>query len=93
MPRGKQKGYTKDSIVIKDKNLDPYYIVNEDRQFILMKEGNTLSQGYFTSLTAALHRASKELNLLTNRGKTMDLSEFIKNYDNVNKKILKALNL
>lgn len=91
--RGKQKGYTKDVILIKDKSMDPYYVINEDRQYVLMKEGSTLAFGYFNSLANVLQAVSKLNTISKNKGKTYNLTEFINAYDNVNKSILKALNL
>jgi hypothetical protein len=93
MTRGKQKGFEKEKITIKDKMIDPYYIINEDRQFVVMKEGSTLAEGYYNSLSNALLAVSKNINLKKNKGKTVDLSTFMNLYNDINTKIIKALNL
>jgi hypothetical protein len=91
MARGKQKGYIKEKITIEDKALTPFYIVDEERQFILMKEGSITPFGYYTSLSNAIWSASKEVNRIKNAGKKFSLSEYINRYEEVNTQILKAI--
>jgi hypothetical protein len=91
MARGKQKGYTKDKVTIQDKSIAPFFIVDEERQFILMKEGTISPFGYYTSLANALHSASKELNRIKNAGKAVSLTEYLSRYEEVNTQILKAI--
>jgi hypothetical protein len=93
MPRGKQKGYKKDSAKIADKILAPFYILNEDRQFILMKEGTLAACGYYTSLASALQAVSKELTMVKSSGKTSSLDEYITTYQKINNQILESVDL
>jgi hypothetical protein len=93
MPRGKQKGYKKDSVKISDKVLAPFYIMNEDRQYILMKEGTLAAYGYYNSLASALQTASKELSMINNSGKTLSLDEYITSYQKINNQILDSVGL
>ena len=91
MARGKQKGYTKDKITIQDKTMAPFYVVDEERQFILMKEGTISPYGYYTTLGGALKSAARELNRTKNAGKTVSLDEYLNRYEEVNTQILKAI--
>lgn len=93
MPRGKQKGFKKDRIVIQDNSIMPFYIIDEDRQYVVMKEGSTIPYGYYTGLGIALQCISKELNRSTNTQKTFSLGEYIKRYDELSTKILTAIQL
>lgn len=91
MARGKQKGYKKDKVTISDKILSPFYIVDEDRQYILMKEGSISPYGYYTTLGSALTSAAKEINRLKNADKKVSLSDYLTRYEEVNTQILKAI--
>jgi len=51
--KGRKKGFKKNTIEIEDKVLDPFYIVRDDKQFIVMKKESTLPEGYFQSLAYA----------------------------------------
>lgn len=93
MPRGKQKGYKKDSVKIDDKVLHPFYIISEDRQYTLMKENTLAAYGYYSSLANALQAASKELNKMKHTGKTVSLDEFITSYQKINNQILESVGL
>ncbi len=91
MARGKQKGYKKEKITIEDKAISPFYIVDEDRQFILMKEGTISPYGYYTSLGNALISAAREINRSKNSDKKVSLSDYLNRYEEVNTQILKAV--
>jgi hypothetical protein len=93
MPRGKQKGYKKESVKISDKVLSPFYIIKEDRQYILMKEGTLAAYGYYTSLANALQTASKELSTIQNKGKVLNLDQYITSYLKTNNQILDSVGL
>lgn len=91
MSRGKQKGFKKSVVEIKDAVLEPYYIVKDDRQFILMLTGNSLPQGYFVSLGSALQAASKGVHLNENAGTRLSIRQFIDTYDEINTRILQSI--
>jgi hypothetical protein len=91
MARGKQKGFKKEKITIQDKAISPFYIVDEDRQYILMKEGTISPYGYYTSLGNALTSAAREINRLKNSDKKVSLSDYLNRYEEVNTQILKAV--
>lgn len=93
MSRGKQKGFKKTTIEINDEVLKPYYIVKDDRQFILMMNGNTLPQGYFVSLASALQAASKAVHLNEKSGTKLSLRQYIDSYEEVNTRILQSIEL
>lgn len=93
MPRGKQKGYKKNSIKIQDPVLDPFYILNEDRQFILMKKGSTIAQGYFSTFAGALKSAARDLNLEKHSQKTYSIEKYIKEFEKINTNILNAVTI
>lgn len=91
--KGRKKGFKKQSIEIKDSCIEPYYIICEDRQYIKMQKGNTLSQGYFTSLGALLRSIAKDLLLHQKAGSTLTLSQFISEYEQLQSKILTRLDI
>ena len=92
MSRGRKKGETKSRIFIKDNLLAPYYLTQDERQYVLMKEGNTLAQGYYSSLSAAITRAT-QLLMLENVEDTVTLKEYIQEYDNIKSEIINAVQL
>ena len=54
MSKGKQKGFKKKQIEIRDESMAPYYLIKEDKQYVKMLEGNSLPQGYYVKLSNAL---------------------------------------
>lgn len=88
MPRGKQKGYKKERIVINDTCIEPFYILDEDRQYIVMKEGTLAPYGYYTGLGGALRCIVRENNRIKNKGKSLSLDQYLERYDEINNKIL-----
>lgn len=93
MARGKQKGFTKDKVTIQDKSISPFYIVDEERQYILMKEGTISPHGYYTTLGSALKSAARELNRIKGSGGTVSLTDYLNRYEEVNSQILNAVKL
>jgi len=88
MPRGKQKGFKKERIVINDATIQPFYIVDEDRQYVVMKEGTVTPYGYYTGLGGALRCIVRECNRHQNKGKSLSLDQYLNRYDELNNKIL-----
>jgi len=91
MSKGKQKGYKKDSLEIRDEVLNPFYIVKDDRQFIVMRDGNTLPQGYYNKLSYALDSIVKSIHLNTNAGSALSIRQFISSYEEVSEKITNSI--
>lgn len=91
MSKGRAKGYKKDIITIKDNSLEPYYIIREERQFVVMEENNTIPCGYFVKLQYALDFISKQVQIKKNRGKTMNIDQFMRSYNDVADKIMEAV--
>ena len=69
MSKGKQKGFKKKQIGIRDESMAPYYLIKEDKQYVKMLEGNSLPQGYYVKLANALSSISKDV-LLEQEGQT-----------------------
>ena len=92
MARGRKKGETKSRILIKDDLLAPYYITQDERQYVLMKEGNTLGQGYFGDLSNAITKATQLLMLVKGED-TVTLKEYIQQYENIKSQITNAVQL
>lgn len=90
---GRKKGFKKQSIDIKDPYLEPYYIICEDRQYIKMQTGSTMPQGYYTSLVNVVSSIVKDLLLVNKAGSTLSLSQFIKEYEQVQSKVLSKINI
>lgn len=93
MSKGRKKGFKKDVVEIRDTSINPYYIIKEERQFVLMLEGNTLPQGYYVKLSHALSDISKSVHLAENAGEKLNIRDYISSYDSVQNKILSAINV
>jgi len=93
MSRGKKVGHKKSTIQIEDVSISPYYIVHEEKQYTVMKEGNTLSVGYYTTLSGALNRINALKMLEDNAGDSMTLSSYLNQYTEINNKILEAVSI
>lgn len=93
MSKGRVKGSKKSVVKISDKVISPYYIQQEESQFTLFKEGSTLAIGYYNTLSSALQRISKEKFLQKNSQKELTISEYIKEYQQVNQSIINSISL
>ena len=93
MARGKQAGHKKATVEIRDESISPYYIVHEEKQYTLMKENNTLSVGYYTTLNSALKRINELKMLEDNAGSSMTLTNYLKEYKQLNDNILNSVKL
>ena len=93
MSRGKKVGHKKSTIQIQDDSISPYYVVHEEKQYTVMKEGNTLSVGYYTTLSGALNRINALKMLEDNAGDSMTLSSYLKHYEELNQNILNSVKL
>ena len=93
MSRGKQKGFKKSIITIKDPVLEPYYITVEEKQYVLMKEGSTIAVGYYGKLANALQTVTKLVSLERNASKTLSIRGFIDTLEEMNETILSVVNV
>jgi len=93
MSRGKKVGHKKSTIEIQDDSISPYYVVHEEKQYTVMKEGNTLSVGYYSTLSGALNRINALKMLEDNAGDSMTLSSYLKHYEELNQNILNSVKL
>lgn len=92
MPKGRQKGQVKDRITINHATIDPFYILDEERQYVVMKQGALQPYGYFTGLGGALRCIVRESNRLKHKGKNLSLDEYLNKYEELNTKILNIFN-
>jgi hypothetical protein len=82
--RGRQKGQTKDLVIIKDKAIEPYEIHIDYNCYTLVEPGYNdamVSVGYFSTLTAALEKLTRYK--LVSEGKQFTLREYINEYKQV----------
>lgn len=93
MSRGKKVGHKKSTIQIQDDSISPYYVVHEEKQYTVMKEGNTLSVGYYSTLSGALNRINALKMLEDNAGDSMTLTSYLKHYEELNQNILNSVKL
>ena len=92
MSKGKQKGFKKKQIEIRDESMAPYYLLKDDRQHVKIMEGNSLPLGYFTNLANALASVSKDVQLSQDAGKIFSLKRFLDRTEEVNNQILNSIN-
>ncbi len=83
MSRGKKVGHVKPQATIKDDMITPYYISMDENQLTVQVEGSTLPLGYYSTLEAAIKRIAKYKLLDNLNQSTVDLTDFLKAYDNV----------
>ncbi len=83
MSRGKKVGHVKAQVTIKDDMIAPYYISMDENQFTVQMEGSTLPLGYYSTLEVALKRIAKYKLVENLNQSTVDLTDFLKAYDNV----------
>jgi hypothetical protein len=92
--KGKGKQSREDSQTkIQDKVIAPYVIYFDGTIFTVVKEkhdGKEENVGYFTNLSISLNSIAKHLS---NNSNTLDLSEFIKQYNDISTKIIETIKI
>jgi hypothetical protein len=93
--RGRQKGQTKDVVVIKDIAFAPYEIHQDKNCYTLMEPGsndmlNTI--GYFSTLQALLPRLAN-LCMVDQKGVYSTLREYIKDYNKIVENLKQVINI
>ena len=83
MARGKKVGHVKPQVTIKDDMIAPYYVSMDENQFTVQQEGSTLPLGYYSTLEGAIKRIAKYKLVENLNQSTVDLTDFLKAYDNV----------
>ena len=83
MSRGKKAGHVKPQVTIKDDMMTPYYVSMDENQFTVQMENSTLPLGYYSTLEGAVKRIAKYKLLDNLNQSTVDLTDFLKAYDNV----------
>ena len=83
MARGKKVGHVKPQVTIKDEMITPYYVSMDENQFTIQQEGSTLPLGYYSTLEGAIKRIAKYKLVENLNQSTVDLTDFLKAYDNV----------
>lgn len=83
MSRGKKVGHVKAQVTIKDDMIAPYYVSMDENQFTVQMEGSTLPLGYYSTLEVALKRIAKYKLVENLNQSTVNLTDFLKAYDNV----------
>lgn len=91
--KGKKKGYKKNVIEIRDTIMEPFHIVRDDKQFIVMTDSSTIPAGYFSKLGNALDFISKNKMLHTNAGSVLSLRSFINTYEETSQSLINAVKI
>jgi hypothetical protein len=92
--RGRQKGQTKDLVVIKDEAIAPYEIHIDQSCYILVEPGyndTMTSIGYFTSLSSALNRIARYK--MVSENKTYTIKQYIKEYEQLIEKLINTVKI
>lgn len=87
MPKGKAKGFKKAMVTLRDSVLGEYYVTQDDTQYTLMKEGNTIPLGYFSHLSAVLSKVSKLRLVEKNSQQDLSIQEYLDSYSDISKEI------
>lgn len=91
MSKGKAKGFKKVSVRIQEPAMGQYYILNEDNQFVVMKEGSGIPVAYHSSLSTAVVGVSKRVNAETNNQSSMSLGDFVRSYETITNNIINSI--
>lgn len=92
--RGRQKGQTKDIVVIRDPIFAPYEIHEDKNCYTLMEPGyndNMVAVGYYSSLEAIVTKLVRS-KMVDNKG-TFTFKEYITEHKQTLENFKKALNL
>jgi hypothetical protein len=92
--RGRQKGQTKDVVIIKDPIFAPYEIYEDKNCYTLMEPGyndNMMAVGYFSSLEAIVTKLVRS-KMVDNKG-TFTLKEYMQEHKQTLENFKKALNI
>jgi hypothetical protein len=90
--RGRQKGQTKDLVIIKDKAIEPYEIHIDNACFTLVEPGyneNMVSIGYFNNLGSVLTKIARYK--LVSQNNQYTIKEYIKEYEQVIENLTKVI--
>jgi len=92
--RGRQKGQTKDMIIIKDPVFAPYEIHQDKNCYTLVEPGyndNMVAVGYYSSLDHVLSTLVR--NCMVDKKRTYTFKEYMDDYKQTTKDFKQALNL
>lgn len=88
----RKKKEAKSKVLIKDSSLDPYYIEVDESSYTVCKIGTTVTEGYYSSMVAALEKVSRSLLTIRNTGVELDLKSYKLELKKINDSIAIALN-
>lgn len=88
----RKKKEAKKKVVIRDISLDPYYIEVDENSYTVCKVGTSITEGYYSSMIAALEKISKSLLAVRNTGVELDLKSYKLELKKINDSIAIALN-
>ena len=93
MAKGKAKGFKKVSVKIQEPCMGQYYLLNEDNQFVVMRDGSGIPVGYHSKLGTAIRSIAKKLTAESNNQTVMSLGEFVESYENISNNLIKSINI
>lgn len=88
MPRGKAKGFKKSMITLRDSVLGDYYVTQDDTQYTLMRNGNNIPLGYFSTLKGVLGKVSKLRMVEENTQQEVSIQEYLNTYSDISEEIV-----
>ena len=92
--RGRQKGQTKDMIIIKDSLFAPYEIHQDKNCYTLVEPGyndNMVAVGYYNTFDHVLSTLVR--NCIVDKKKTYTFKEYMVEYKQITENFKQALNL
>ena len=87
----RKKKEVKKKVVIRDVSLEPYYIEVDESCYTVCKTGTSVTEGYYSSMLAALERISKNLLTVQNAGVELNLKSYKLELKKINDSIATAL--
>ena len=88
-----KKGKKKQFVIIDDDCLKPFYIQQDEKQYIIMEKGNTLPVGYHINLSLALASIAKKVMYRQNSGNSISLMQYVERAEEINNEIINKVKL
>ena len=93
MAKGKAKGFKKVSVRIQEPAMEQYYILNEDNQYVIMREGSGIPVGYCSKLGTAINGIAKRVTAESNNQGVLSLKEYVDSFETISNNIINSVKI
>lgn len=93
MAKGKAKGFKKVSVRIQEPAMGQYYLLNEDNQYVIMREGSGIPVAYCSQLGNAISGVAKRVTAESNDQSVMSLGEYVQAFETISNNIINSVKI